>query len=101
MPRKCLCIWSQFPCVSVAQELQDDLSQLMKLRQTTPEFQLSVYPPNGAQYVRHRDAFPDDGSDENQRKVSVRSRTSEKFKTACNSIAKWLFRTLQRPITHY
>ena len=51
------------------QEVQEDLAHLMKLRQTAPEFQLSVYPPNGSQYVRHRDAFPDDGSDENQRKV--------------------------------
>lgn len=51
------------------QEVQEDLSQLMKLRQATPEFQLSMYPPGGSQYVRHRDAFPDDGSDENQRKV--------------------------------
>ena len=51
------------------QEVQDDLSHRMKLRHTSPEFQLSIYPPNGAQYVRHRDAFPDDGSDEHQRKV--------------------------------
>ncbi|KAK9786293.1 hypothetical protein WJX73_000359 [Symbiochloris irregularis] len=56
---------------TVLQEVQEDLSQLMKLRQATPEFQLSVYPPGGSQYVRHRDAFPDDGSDEHQRKVTA------------------------------
>ena len=43
--------------------------QVMKLRQSCPEFQLSHYPSHGSQYVRHRDAFPDDGSDEQQRKV--------------------------------
>lgn len=53
-----------------SQDLQDDLSQMMNLQHTSPELQLSVYPRNGAEYVRHRDAFPDDGSDEHQRKVN-------------------------------
>lgn len=58
-------------CFTALQEVQDDLCQVMKLRRAGPEFQLSVYPPNGAQYVRHRDAFPDDGSDEHQRKARL------------------------------
>ncbi len=41
----------------------------MHLRQRSAEYQLSHYAPNGAQYVRHRDAFPDDGSEEQQRRV--------------------------------
>jgi hypothetical protein len=42
----------------------------MHLRQRSAEYQLSHYAPNGSQYVRHRDAFPDDGSEEQQRRVS-------------------------------
>lgn len=41
----------------------------MHLRQRSAEYQLSYYASNGAQYVRHRDAFPDDGSEEHQRRV--------------------------------
>ena len=51
------------------QELQADLRQVMHLRQRSAEYQLSHYGSNGAQYVRHRDAFPDDGSEEQQRRV--------------------------------
>ena len=51
------------------QELQADLSQVMHLRHRAAEYQLAYYPPNGSQYVRHRDAFPDDGSEEYQRRV--------------------------------
>ena len=51
------------------QELQGDLRQMMHLRHQSAEYQLSVYPANGAQYVRHRDAFPDDGSEDHQRRV--------------------------------
>lgn len=42
---------------------------MMHLRHASAEYQLSVYPCHGSQYVRHRDAFPDDGSDEHQRRV--------------------------------
>ena len=55
--------------LGAAQELQGDLRQMMHLRQQSAEYQLSVYPYNGAQYVRHRDAFPDDGSEGHQRRV--------------------------------
>ena len=41
----------------------------MTLRQRADEYQLALYPGGGAQYVRHRDAFPDDGSEEQQRQV--------------------------------
>ena len=51
------------------QELQDDLQQILQLRRRTAEYQLACYPPNGAQYVKHRDALPDDGADLMQRKV--------------------------------
>jgi hypothetical protein len=33
------------------------------------EFQLALYPGASAQYVRHRDAFPDDGSEPHMRRV--------------------------------
>ena len=36
------------------QELQEDLLSFMHLQPSTPEVQLSIYPPHGAQYVRHR-----------------------------------------------
>lgn len=42
---------------------QGDLSYLLQLRRHTAEFQLAVYPGSGAQYHRHRDALPDDGSE--------------------------------------
>ena len=43
----------------------------MALAQRSAEFQLALYPGGGAQYVRHRDAFPDDGSEEHMRRVRV------------------------------
>ena len=53
----------------MVQELQGDLRHMMHLRHQTAEYQLAIYPSNGAQYVRHRDAFPDDGSEDHQRRV--------------------------------
>jgi hypothetical protein len=61
LTKKLLCI----------QDLQEDLRQVMRLGLQTAEYQLAYYPPNGSQYVRHRDAFPDDGSEEHQRRVST------------------------------
>lgn len=51
------------------QELQADLQAVMALAHRSAEYQLAMYPSNGAQYVRHRDAFPDDGSEEHMRRV--------------------------------
>ena len=48
-----VCILVQMLWVAV-QELQEDLAQIMHLRLQTCEHQLSFYPPNGSQYVRHR-----------------------------------------------
>ena len=67
--------------LGAAQELQGDLRQMMHLRQQSAEYQLSVYPYNGAQYVRHRDAFPDDGSEGHQRRVGCSSQRS-----ACSAL---------------
>ena len=53
--------------------MQDDLGEAMALRQRAAEYQLALYPGGGAQYVRHRDAFPDDGSEEQQRRVRARA----------------------------
>ncbi|KAK9867188.1 hypothetical protein WJX84_004710 [Apatococcus fuscideae] len=62
---------ASFPLLmSAFQELQDDLQQILQLRRRTAEYQLACYPPNGAQYVKHRDALPDDGADLMQRKVT-------------------------------
>ena len=55
----------------VLQELQGDLRQMMHLRHQAAEYQLAIYPSNGSQYVRHRDAFPDDGSEDHQRRVRL------------------------------
>ncbi|KAK9846598.1 hypothetical protein WJX81_007446 [Elliptochloris bilobata] len=57
--------------VQALQELQEDLTEAMTLRQRAAEYQLALYPGGGAQYVRHRDAFPDDGSEEQQRRVTA------------------------------
>ena len=57
------------PLVVAFQELQSDLLEFMKLRNNTSEYQLAYYPPNGSVYKKHRDAFPDDGSEQNQRRV--------------------------------
>lgn len=54
------------------QSLQEDLQAVMHLQRVSPELQLSVYPPHGTQYVRHRDAFPDDGSEAGVRRVRAR-----------------------------
>ncbi|KAK9816267.1 hypothetical protein WJX74_008892 [Apatococcus lobatus] len=62
---------ASFPAVlSAFQDLQDDLQEILHLRRRTAEYQLACYPANGSQYVKHRDALPDDGSDPTQRKVT-------------------------------
>lgn len=53
------------------QKLQQDLHLAMDLEQQSAEYQLAVYPGGGSQYVKHRDALPDDGSDPNQRRVRL------------------------------
>ena len=53
------------------QELQQDLHLAMNLEQRSAEYQLAVYPGGGSQYVKHRDALPDDGSDPKQRRVRL------------------------------
>ena len=50
-------------------DIQEDLAEAMALRQRAAEYQLALYPGGGAQYVRHRDALPDDGSEDHQRRV--------------------------------
>ncbi|RUS13343.1 2OG-Fe(II) oxygenase superfamily-domain-containing protein [Endogone sp. FLAS-F59071] len=50
--------------------LKSDLHYLLHLANET-EYQLAYYPPNGARYERHRDAFPtDDPADTQQRRVT-------------------------------
>jgi SM-20-related protein len=51
--------------------LRADLARLLALRRGTAEHQLAVYPPSGAAYARHRDAFPDDGAEADQRRVTA------------------------------
>lgn len=51
------------------QELQSDLHCVMRLAKRSAEYQLAVYMGAGSQYVKHRDALPDDGADPNQRRV--------------------------------
>ena len=53
------------------QELQQDLHLAMNLERQSVEYQLAVYPGGGSQYVKHRDALPDDGSDPQQRRVCL------------------------------
>lgn len=59
------------------QELQADLHSVMHLEKRRAEYQLAVYLGAGSQYVKHRDALPDDGADPNQRRVGSSS--------ACNA----------------
>jgi len=54
------------------QEVQADLHSVMRLEKRSAEYQLAVYVGGGSQYVKHRDALPDDGADPNQRRVSRR-----------------------------
>ena len=58
------------------QDLQEDLAAVMALQRISPELQLSIYPAHGTQYVRHRDAFPDDGSTADVRRVRCAGRGS-------------------------
>ena len=51
------------------QDLQADLHSIMRLEKRSAEYQLAVYMGAGSQYVKHRDALPDDGADPNQRRV--------------------------------
>eukprot|EP01024_Parvocaulis_polyphysoides_P045622 TRINITY_DN4273_c0_g1_i4.p1 TRINITY_DN4273_c0_g1~~TRINITY_DN4273_c0_g1_i4.p1 ORF type:complete len:415 (+),score=69.42 TRINITY_DN4273_c0_g1_i4:76-1320(+) len=53
------------------QKLMEDLVEIMHLKHKSAEYQLAHYPGNDSRYVRHRDAFPDDGSEEHQRRVTA------------------------------
>lgn len=59
------------PLAVAFQELQEDLQEFMKLRNQTAEYQLACYPGSGSFYKKHRDAFPDDGSEEQLRRVRI------------------------------
>ncbi len=60
-------------CNAIAvQEVQADLHSVMHLEKRSAEYQLAVYVGGGSQYVKHRDALPDDGADPHQRRVSCR-----------------------------
>ena len=61
---------------SCLQELQDDLQEILQLHRRAAEYQLACYPSSGSQYVRHRDALPDDGADLMQRKVRLPSHSA-------------------------
>jgi len=56
----------------IMQKLQADLHSVMRLEKKSAEYQLAVYVGGGSQYVKHRDALPDDGADPNQRRVSCK-----------------------------
>lgn len=58
---------------SWVQELQADLHGVMRLAKRSAEYQLAIYMGAGSQYVKHRDALPDDGADPNQRRVGSTS----------------------------
>lgn len=53
----------------------------MRLEKRSAEYQLAVYMGAGSQYVKHRDALPDDGADPNQRRVGCT--TTCMLATAC------------------
>lgn len=55
------------------QDLQTDLHAVMRLEKRSAEYQLAVYMGAGSQYVKHRDALPDDAADSNQRRVGPSS----------------------------
>ncbi|KAL0038444.1 hypothetical protein WJX77_006579 [Trebouxia sp. C0004] len=57
--------------MQVLQEVQADLHSVMRLEKRSAEYQLAVYVGCGSQYVKHRDALPDDGADLNQRRVTA------------------------------
>eukprot|EP00899_Mesostigma_viride_P026454 jgi/Mesvir1/6994/Mv09133-RA.1 len=49
--------------LELMQRVQEDLRSVMRLPRGAAEYQLALYPSNrNAKYLRHRDAFPDDGS---------------------------------------
>ena len=54
----------------IMQALQADLHGIMDLKKRQAEYQLAVYMGGGSQYVKHRDARPDDGASANERRVS-------------------------------
>ncbi|GMH41658.1 hypothetical protein BSKO_09568 [Bryopsis sp. KO-2023] len=61
-----------FGALAVAfQELQEDLAEFTKLKVQTAEYQLACYPGHGTKYAKHRDAFPDDGNEQNQRRITA------------------------------
>eukprot|EP01025_Chloroclados_australasicus_P042866 TRINITY_DN45592_c0_g2_i1.p1 TRINITY_DN45592_c0_g2~~TRINITY_DN45592_c0_g2_i1.p1 ORF type:complete len:422 (-),score=46.19 TRINITY_DN45592_c0_g2_i1:435-1700(-) len=53
------------------QKLLEDLVEIMHLKHKFVEYQLAHYPGDGSHYLRHRDAFPDDGGEEQQRRVTA------------------------------
>lgn len=65
--------------VFAMQEVQADLHSVMRLEKRSAEYQLAVYVGGGSQYVKHRDALPDDGADPHQRRVSCRVTDADHF----------------------
>lgn len=65
------------------QDLQTDLHAAMRLEKRSAEYQLAVYMGAGSQYVKHRDALPDDGADPNQRRVGPTSFWCSCHRTSC------------------
>jgi len=58
--------------LEVLAALRAELATLARLELAAePEFQLSVYPANGAAYGQHRDTFPDDGTTPRQRRLTA------------------------------
>ncbi|KAL0049263.1 hypothetical protein WJX82_009993 [Trebouxia sp. C0006] len=57
--------------MQLLQEVQADLHSVMHLEKRSAEYQLAVYVGGGSQYVKHRDALPDDGADPHQRRVTA------------------------------
>jgi len=57
--------------VDVLEVVRADLRLLLTLQRDSAEYQCAVYPGHGAAYARHRDALPDDGATDEQRRVTA------------------------------
>ena len=63
--------------VARLREIQEDLAGAIRLARMGAEYQLAHFRPGGTRYERHRDALPDDGTEDEQRRVTAILYTSE------------------------
>ncbi|KNC78176.1 hypothetical protein SARC_09383 [Sphaeroforma arctica JP610] len=68
--------------IALYKNIQRDLKNVINLKHESAEYQLALYPGRGTHYEKHRDALPDDGSEWDQRRVTIICYLNSEWKEA-------------------